>query len=99
MDSLLRADTLRLREHEDIIRREQRLVRLIEEQLRQARRYALPDDEWRCNQLLEKAGALEQYFRGMEDQVDRMEYELARLSISIGATLDEAGRSLQGLKR
>ena len=99
MDSLLRANTLRLEEHADIIRREQRTVRLLVEQLPHAQRCALPDDAWRYDQMIRSAGKLERYFGGMVDQVDNMGFELARLSVEINAMLKDAGNQLKGLEQ
>lgn len=99
MDSLLRADTLKLEEHGDIVRREQRTAQLLTEQLRLARQCALPDDAWRYDPLIRKAQKLERYFRSMAEQVDRMSSELARLSVEINAILRDAGRPLENLMR
>lgn len=95
MDSLLRANTLRLQEHVDIVRRERRTAQLLAEQLRLARRHALPDDVWRYDQMIGKAEKLEQYFRGMADQVEHMSFELAQLSLEINRMLSEAGNQLE----
>ena len=95
----MRANTLRLREHADIVRREQRTARLLVEQLRMARRYVLPEDAWRYDQMIGKAQTLERYFSSMADQVDNMGLELARLSVDINTMLKEAGNGLESLWR
>lgn len=97
MDSLLRANTLRLQEHADIIRRERDTARLLVDQLRMARRNAMPDDAWRYDRMIGKAQTLERYFNGMADQVDNMGFELARLSVDINTMLKEAGSGLESL--
>lgn len=97
MESLLRADTLRLQEHADIIRRERDTARLLVDQLRMARRYALPEDTWCYDQMIGKAQTLERYFSSMADQVDNMGLELARLSVDINTMLKEAGNGLESL--
>lgn len=97
MDSLLRADTLRLEEHTAIVRREQRTAQLLAEQLRLAQRCAMPDDAWCYDQLISKAKTLERYFRSMAEQVDHMGFELARLSVEINSMLRDAGRPLENL--
>lgn len=98
MDSLLRANTLRLQEHADIVRQEQQTARLLVEQLRLARQYALPEDAWRYDRMIGKAQTLERYFSGMANQVDNMGFELARLSLEINTMLSEAGNKLSGMK-
>lgn len=97
MDSLLRANTLRLEEHADIVRREQRTAQLLIEQLRLARRNALPEDAWRYDRMIGKADQLARYFGSMADQVDHMSFELARLSVDINTMLGEAGSKLKSL--
>jgi len=94
LDSLLRADTLKLEEHEDLVRRELRTARLLKEQLSLAQRHARPEDTWIYDQLIDKAMKLEQYFSGMANQVDQMSVELVRLSVEIGELLRDAGRQL-----
>ena len=91
----MRADTLKLEEHEELVRRELRTARLLKEQLRLAQRHALSEDAWIYDRLIEKAGKLEQYFSGMADQVNRMSAEVARLSVEIGELLKDAGRQLK----
>lgn len=95
MNSLLRANTLRLQEHADIVRREKRTAQLLVEQLRLARRCALPEDAWRYDRMIGKAGTLERYFSDMADQVDNMSFELAQLSVEINTMLKEAGNQLE----
>ena len=99
MGSLLRADTLRLEEHADIVRREQRTAQLLCEQLRHAQRCALPDDAWRYGQLMDKARKLERYFGRMASQVDNMSFELARLSVEINTMLSDTGNKLKSLEK
>lgn len=91
----MRADTLKLKEHEDLVRRELRTARLLKEQLRIARRHALPEEARTYDQLAEKAGRLERYFSGMADQLDQMSVEVARLSVETGELLRDAGRQLK----
>lgn len=98
MDSLLRANTLKLQEHADILRRERSTARLLAEQLRLARRHALPDDVWHYDQMIGKAEKLERYFSGMAEQVDTMGLELARLSVEINMMLKDAGNKLKSLE-
>lgn len=95
MGSLLHADVLKLQEHTDILRRERNTVRLLVEQLRLARHYALPEDAWRYDRMIGKAGMLERYFEGMEEQVDNMGVELAKLSIEFNRMLADAGNMLK----
>lgn len=99
MDSLLRANTLRLQEHADIVRQERRSARLLVEQLRLARRNALPEDAWRYDQLIGKADSLERYFDRMSGQVEYMSDELVQLSVKLGMILDEAGGRLKRLEK
>ena len=96
MENLLRANTLRLEEHADMVRRERNTARLLVDQLRLARRYALPEDTWRYDRMIGKAETLVRYFSGMADQVDNMGLELARLSVDINTMLKEAGSQLGG---
>lgn len=98
MGSLLQANTWRLEEHADIVRREKRTAQLLAEQLRLARRCALPEDAWRYDRMIGRAETLEQYFSRMADQVDNMSFELARLSVEINAMLRDAGSRLKSLE-
>lgn len=95
----MRANTRRLEEHTDILRREQRTARLLIEQLGIARRLALPEDTWRYDRMIDKASKLERYFNGMADQVNNMSFELARLSVEIGEMLADAGSQLKHLEK
>lgn len=95
----MRANTLRLQEHADIVRREKRTAQLLGEQLRLARRHALPNDAWRYDQMIGKSDKLEQYFGSMAEQVDNMSFELARLSVDIGTMLTDAGGKLRSLEK
>lgn len=81
MDGGFQANTLKLREHGDLLLRERRAAQELCERLRAARRYATPEDAWRYEALIRQAELLSRYFRDMGDQVDRMEMELARLSV------------------
>ena len=90
MDGLLRANTLKLRQHTDLIRRELHTARSLRDLLRRARGYALPDEVWRYDRLIQDAEALAGYFGAMADQVDRMSFELERLSMEISALLTDA---------
>ncbi len=91
MSKFLQANTLRLQEHADIVRRERRTAQLLAEQLRLARRLALPDDAWRYDRMTGKAEKLERYFGCMADQVEHMSFELSRLSLEINRLFSEAG--------
>lgn len=87
---MLYADTLRLKEHENLVRQERDCARLLGEHLRHARRCSPPDDAWRYHQLIAKTDALERYFSEMADQVDRMILELGRLSLEIHMLLERS---------
>jgi len=99
LGSLLRANTLRLKEHADIVRQERNTARTLTEQLRLARCHALPDDVWRYDRMLCKVETLEQYFDSMANQVDNMSLELARLSVEINLILQDAGGQLKLLQK
>lgn len=89
MESLLQADTRKLKQHEGILQQEWRTAQLLVEQLRLVRSIAPPELAWQYDSLIEDAGRLSRYFRAMGDQVDYMGAALARLSLDISMLLDD----------
>jgi len=92
LDGTFQADTLRLKEHEGIILQELRTARQLGDLLRNTRRYALEEDIWRYDRLIEKTDTLIRYFQAMANQVDLMGFEMERLSTEISALLREVSR-------
>ena len=87
MDGGFQANTLKLREHGDLLLRERSIAQELCERLRAARRYAASEDAWRYEALIRQAEMLSRYFGDMGDQVDRMEMELVQLSTEINTLL------------
>ena len=72
-----------------MVRREQRTVRLLCDQLEQVRRLA-PAEETEClNRIIRQAERLERYFREMGDLIDQMYTEFGMLSHEIGRMLED----------
>lgn len=92
MDGSFRANTLKLREHEDIIRQERRTAQQLCDLLNHARRLAPPEESQRYEQLIRQTERLVQYFRAMDGQVDLMTFELERLSDDISLMLADTGK-------
>ena len=95
MDGAFQANTLRLREHGDIILQELRTARQLCEQLWAAKRLALPEDAQCYEPLIHRAETLARYFGEMGDQVDRTTLELTHLSMEINTLLRDTASDIQ----
>jgi len=86
---MLHADTLRLKEHRDIVFQERQTARQLCELLQLARRHALEEDVWRYDRLIRRAEKLAGYFQAMYDQVDEMSLKLTRLSLEVSMLFED----------
>lgn len=95
MDSAFQANTLRLWEHRDIVLQERRIAQQLREQLRAAKRLALPGEDQCYEPLIRRAETLAWYFEAMDDQVDRITLDLTRLSMEINTLLQDTASGIQ----
>lgn len=92
MDGTFRADTLKLKQHEDVIIQERCAAQKLCDLLSYARRWAPPEEVLVYDRLIRKAERLVRYFQAMADQVDNMSLELEKLSVDISSMLADIGR-------
>lgn len=89
------ADTLRIREYRERLRRQQQLAQALQQQLERARCLALPEEMWRYDALLREASRLVRYFSAMGEQMDTVLEQLAKLSLDIRILLLDASSDIR----